>query len=102
MSERVLFTAETNILRAMTCVLCGGEPPKKPGETCGRCGGKGTEAAVIEVFRNFGMRCWKKGDEEPCIATEVETLSEAALYHDMELGKLLEALNALNIPAKTT
>ena len=100
MSDPVIFTAETNILQAMTCAQCGGEPPKKPGEKCARCGGKGTEAAVIEIFRNFGMRCWKKDDDEPCIATEVETLTEAALYHEMELGKLLDALNALKIPAK--
>ncbi len=96
------FTREMNILRAMSCVQCGGLAPRKPDEKCSRCGGKGTEAAVIEVFRNFGMRCWKTGDEDPCIATEVETLDQAALYHDMTLDKLLEALNALKLPAKKT
>ncbi len=53
---------------------------------------------VAEVFRKLGMRCWPKRDADWCVAAEKETLAEAALYHEMDLAKLLAELNALGIP----
>lgn len=52
---------------------------------------------VIEVFRRLGMRCWPAKHDEPCVAADRETLAEAALYHDMDLAKLLAELNGLGV-----
>jgi hypothetical protein len=89
------FTAETRILDALKCAGCGGEGKGKDGKPCARCKGTGGEPAVVEAFQRLGLRCWRKGDREPCVAVEKETLADAALYHDMDLEKLLGELNRL-------
>jgi hypothetical protein len=72
--SRFEFTAETNILDALDL-----------------------DPRVVECFRRLGLRCWPARDAEPCIASEKETLAEAALYHDLDLAALLRELNALDI-----
>ena len=92
------FSATTNILEALVCVECGGEDERV--KSCAHCDKTGAEPRVADLFRSHGMRCWRKGDREPCVATEKETLAEAALFHEMDLEKLLAELNALEIPRK--
>lgn len=64
MSERFVFTAETNIQEALDL-----------------------EPRVAEVFRNLGLKC------VDCVAAEKENLRIGALYHERDLQKILEALN---------
>ncbi len=73
--EPFAFTAETGIEKALDL-----------------------DPRVVELFRKLGLHCWPAGDVDPCVACEKETLNEAALYHDMDLGRLLAELNALRIP----
>ena len=47
---------------------------------------------VEEEFRRFGLKCFD------CAATEVETLRDAARYHEKPLEEILEALKKLKIP----
>ena len=91
----IVFTAETRIFDALACSVCKAEPDAV--ETCPNCAGKGGEPRVVEVFQRLGMRCWRKGDAEPCVATEKESLSEAAMFHDLDLQKLLDELNGLRL-----
>jgi hypothetical protein len=96
MSEGPAFTAETNILQALLCRTCSGEERKPP---CAACNGTGGEPAVVAAFQKLGLRCWlAKGTDQPCVASEVETLSDVALFHEMDLDKLLGELNALPLP----
>ncbi len=73
--ERFVFTAETNICDALEL-----------GD------------AVVEAFRALGLRCPGKPKGEWCVASEKETLADAALYHERELAPILEALNRLDLP----
>ncbi len=47
---------------------------------------------VVEEFRRLGLKCFD------CAATEVETLRDAARYHEKPLEEILEALKKLKIP----
>lgn len=53
---------------------------------------------VEEAFRGLGLKCPGKPKGEWCAAVEVETLSDASRYHEIDLQKILDALNALDIP----
>lgn len=74
--EPVRFTAESRIFEAL---MLGPE--------------------VRDVFRRLGLRCVharERGLEtDYCVAAEKETLADAARYHDVDLQKILDALNAL-------
>ena len=76
MSEPFLFTPATNIMDALLL-----------------------DDRVVEALRSLGLKCVDKRDE-PCPAATVETLSQAALYHDIPLEKILSTLNALGIVPK--
>lgn len=47
--------------------------------------------AVVEAFRRLGLKC------PNCVAAEKETLTQAALYHQMDLQRILDELNRLNV-----
>jgi hypothetical protein len=56
---------------------------------------------VVEAFRSLGLMCpGRTPKREWCVAADKETLAEAALYHERELGTILRALNDLKIPGK--
>jgi hypothetical protein len=56
---------------------------------------------VVETFRSLGLRCpGRTPKREWCVASDRETLAEAALYHERDLESILGALNALRIPGK--
>lgn len=73
MTEPVRFTAETNIEEALLL-----------------------DDRVVKALQQLGLKCVDKR-EEMCVAASVETLREAALYHDIPLEKILETLNSLQI-----
>jgi len=78
MSEPFVFTARTNIAEAMEL-----------------------DPRVVEAFRSMGLRCpGRTPKRDWCVASEKETLADAALYHERELDPILRELNALGIPAK--
>lgn len=76
MVDPVRFTAETNIEKALVL-----------------------DDRVVKALQSLGLKCVDKRDEM-CVAATVETLREAALYHDIPLEKILETLNALQIVPK--
>jgi hypothetical protein len=77
--EFVVFTAQTNIAEAMDL-----------------------DARVVEAFRALGLKCpGRTPKREWCVASEKETLAEAALYHERDLEPILRALNDLKIPRKS-
>ena len=73
--ERFVFKAETPIIDALEL------GPK-----------------VEEAFRSIGLKCPGKPKGEWCAAVEVETLADASLYHEVDLKKILDTLNALDLP----
>jgi len=73
-----IFTAQTNIAEAMEM-----------------------DARVVEAFRTLGLNCpGRTPKREWCVASEKETLADAAIYHERELAPILQALNELKIPRK--
>lgn len=74
MGEPFRFTAETNIMQAL-------ERDKR----------------VQEALKGLGLKCLDKAGEM-CVAAEVETLADAARYHEIDLDVILDALNRLNLP----
>jgi hypothetical protein len=52
---------------------------------------------VVEVFRALGLKCVDRR-QELCVAAAVETLADAARYHEIPLERILEALEALGPP----
>jgi hypothetical protein len=73
MSEPFRFTPETSIEEALLL-----------------------DERVGQTLRSLGLKCVdKRGDW--CVAAMVETFREAALYHELPLDRILEALNALQI-----
>ena len=73
-----VFTAKTNIAEAMDL-----------------------DPRVVEAFRTLGLRCpGRTPKREWCVAAEVETLADAAIFHERELEPILKTLNDLNIPGK--
>ncbi len=57
---------------------------------------------VIEALRGLGLKCVIKvgKDDEMCVGAAVETFSDAARYHDVDLDKILNTVNRLNLPPK--
>lgn len=73
-----VFTARTNIAEALEL-----------------------DPRVVDAFRALGLVCpGRTPKREWCVATEKETLAEAALYHERDLETILRALNDLKIPGK--
>jgi hypothetical protein len=77
MAERFRFEAGTNIQRALEL-----------GER------------VEEAFRRLGLKCVNTRNEM-CVAAEVETLADAARYHDLDLERILSELNRLDLPSRS-
>jgi hypothetical protein len=75
MAEAPRFTAETNILEAL-----------ERGELVGK------------TLKRLGLKCVDARDES-CVASAVETLADAARYHNLPLERILSELNALSLPA---
>jgi inosine-uridine nucleoside N-ribohydrolase len=72
----VVFTAQTNIAEALEL------GPR-----------------VVEAFRSLGLMCpGRTPKREWCVASEKETLADAANYHEQDLAAILRALNDLRIP----
>ena len=76
MTEPFLFTPRTNIQEAL--------------ELSDR---------VVEALQKLGLKCVDRRNEM-CVAAAVETLADAALYHDIPLDRILLALNELGIERK--
>jgi hypothetical protein len=76
MSELFLFTPNTNIQDALEL-----------------------DDRVVEALRILGLKCVDRSNEM-CVAASVETLADAALYHNIPLDRILSALNDLAIPRK--
>ena len=57
------------------------------------------DPSVIEAMKSLGLKCVNKRDEW-CVAAEVETLNDAARYHDVPLDRILGTLNGLGVQAK--
>jgi hypothetical protein len=74
MADEPAYTAETNILKAI----------------------EGDER-VAEVLKQLGLKCIDRRGEL-CVAAEVESFGDAALYHEMPLDRILDALNRLGPP----
>ena len=73
MADPYRFTAETNIMQALEL-----------------------DKRVVETLKGLGLKCVDKKDEM-CVAAEVETLADAARYHEIGLDTILDALNRLNV-----
>ena len=56
---------------------------------------------VVEALRKLGLKCVDRRNEM-CVAAAVETLADAAVYHEIPLERILEELNRLGIRAKPT
>jgi pyrrolidone-carboxylate peptidase len=54
---------------------------------------------VVEALRRLGLKC-VDARQEMCVAAAVETLADAAAYHDIPLERILDELNRLGVPAK--
>jgi len=55
---------------------------------------------VVLALQGLGLKCVDKRNEM-CVAAAVETLADAAMYHDIPLDKILATLNDLGIQRKT-
>ena len=75
MSEPFLFTPRTNIQEALEL-----------------------DDRVVKALQDLGLKCVLK--DEMCVAAAVETLADAALYHDIPLDRILLALNELGLQKK--
>ena len=76
MTEPFLFTPSTNIQEALEL-----------------------DDRVIRALQSLGLKCVDKRNDW-CVAAAVETLADAALYHDLPLDKILQTLNGLGLPKK--
>lgn len=76
MAEPFVFTPETQIRRALEL-----------------------DDRVIEAFKRLGLKCLDRRGEL-CAAAEVETLADAARYHEIGLETILSELNKLRILPK--
>ena len=77
MTEPFLFTRDTNIQEALEL-----------------------DDRVVRALQGLGLKCVDKKDEM-CVAAAVETLADAARYHDIPLDRILQTLNDLGLPKKT-
>jgi hypothetical protein len=75
MSQPFLFTPRTNIQEALEL-----------------------DDRVVQALRSLGLKCVL--NDEMCVAATVETLADAALYHDIPLDRILLTLNELGIQRK--
>jgi hypothetical protein len=75
MSEPFLFTPRTNIQEALEL-----------------------DDRVVKALQGLGLKCVLK--DEMCVAAAVETLADAALYHDIPLDRILLTLNELGLQKK--
>ena len=71
MSAAFRFTAETNLQEAIDL-----------------------DPRVVDAFHKLGLKCFD------CAAAPVETLREAARYHEKNLEEILSALQALDLSGK--
>ena len=76
MSDLFLFSASTNIQEALEL-----------------------DDRVVRALQGIGLKCVDRRNEM-CVAASVETLADAALYHDIPLDKILSTLNELRIESK--
>ena len=76
MSELFLFTPRTNIQEALEL-----------------------DDRVVRALQGLGLKCVDRRNEM-CVAAAVETLADAALYHDIPLDKILATLNDLGLERK--
>ena len=76
MTEPFQFTAETNIFKALEL-----------------------DPRVKDALKGLGLKCVDSRGEY-CPAVEVETLSDAARYHAVNLDEILDALNRLRVREK--
>jgi len=76
MSELFLFTPRTNIQEALEL-----------------------DDRVVRALQGIGLKFFDRRNEM-CVAAAVETLADAALYHDIPLDKILATLNELGIESK--
>jgi hypothetical protein len=76
MTETFLFTPRTNIQEALEL-----------------------DDRVVLALQGLGIKCVDKRSEM-CVAAAVETLGDAALYHDIPLDRILSTLNELGIARK--
>ena len=74
MVEPFQFTAETNIMKALE-----------------------RDEKVIKALKGLGLKCVDQNNEM-CVAAEVETLADASRFHEIDLDKILDTLNRLNLP----
>jgi len=54
---------------------------------------------VVQALKSLGLSCVDHR-EEMCVAAAVETLADAALYHNIPLEKILLTLNELGLQKK--
>lgn len=73
MSDVFLFTAATNIQSALEL-----------------------DDRVVAALQGLGLKCVDRY-QEMCVAATVETLADAARYHEIPLDRILATLNALGI-----
>lgn len=52
---------------------------------------------IVEVLKKLGLKCVDRRGEL-CVAADVETFADAALYHEIPLDAILEALDRLGPP----
>jgi hypothetical protein len=76
MTESFLFTPRTNIQEALEL-----------------------DDRVVRALQSLGLKCVDRRSEM-CVAAAVETLADAALYHDIALDKILSTLNGLGLVRK--
>lgn len=76
MSELFLFTPLTNIQEALEL-----------------------DDRVVAALQSLGLKCVDRRNEM-CVAAAVETLGDAALYHEIPIDRILGTLNGLAIPKK--
>lgn len=76
MSDPFLFTPQTNIQTALEL-----------------------DDRVVQALQGLGLKCVDRHNEM-CVAATVETLADAALYHDIPIERILSTLNALQIQPK--
>lgn len=77
MAEPFLFTPSTNIQEALEL-----------------------DDRVVQALQSLGLKCYDAKRGELCVAAAVETLADAALYHDLPLDRILERLNGLGVQRK--
>jgi len=56
---------------------------------------------VLDVLKALGLKCVDRRGEL-CVAAEVETFADAALYHEIPLDRILAALDRLGPPPAKT